>query len=51
VYFFYKFRPKFGGDPPIKIWGPENPQFRSVFHFASALLRNRPRYRQSKTDY
>ena len=33
---FYKFGPKFGATP-IKIGGPENPQFQSIFHFAGLL--------------
>jgi len=35
------------GATSIKIWGTENSQFQSNFNFASALLRNRPRYHQS----
>jgi len=36
---------------PIKIWGPENAPFWSIFHIASALLRTDQDIASLKTDY
>ena len=52
---FIKLVRNLGADPPVKIWGPENPQFRSIFGRSPTLPVHCSRTEQDianlKTDF